>query len=229
MSLLSSVEALWQESAGVAIDFRPGEVTVVVTTGSQWCPPGWSGLVRLGTATAVTVPDVAAAERVRRVASRFGRLDRDALQEDGVTAFLGPARLDYLDRSAFRPVDGVEVEQVDKNDPGVAALLAATGDDAHESGIAGITSPAFVVRVDDEIVSVSGYNLWLRSTAHMCLLSHPDHRGRGWAGAVASAATQHALAARLLPQWRARITPSHRIAGRLGYEPIGYQLSFAAS
>lgn len=40
-----------------------------------------------------------------------------------------------------------------------------------------------------------------------------------------SAATAHALAAGLLPQWRARVPASRRVAVALGFEEVGAQLS----
>ncbi|MYV58866.1 GNAT family N-acetyltransferase, partial [Streptomyces sp. SID4931] len=42
---------------------------------------------------------------------------------------------------------------------------------------------------------------------------------------VAHAATAHALAAGLLPQWRARPPASRRVARALGYREVGRQLS----
>ncbi|PWS40209.1 GNAT family N-acetyltransferase, partial [Streptomyces sp. ZEA17I] len=40
-----------------------------------------------------------------------------------------------------------------------------------------------------------------------------------------SEATAHALAAGLLPQWRARPAASRRVAAALGYRELGAQLS----
>ncbi|NEB68512.1 GNAT family N-acetyltransferase, partial [Streptomyces fulvissimus] len=48
---------------------------------------------------------------------------------------------------------------------------------------------------------------------------------RGLARQVASEATAHALAAGLLPQWRARPAASRRVAAALGYRELGAQLS----
>ncbi|WP_331770484.1 hypothetical protein [Embleya sp. NBC_00888] len=42
---------------------------------------------------------------------------------------------------------------------------------------------------------------------------------------VASAAVRHALAAGLLPQWRARPEPSKRVALALGFRDVGFQVS----
>ncbi|MFD3663840.1 hypothetical protein ACFWVF_25200 [Streptomyces sp. NPDC058659] len=42
---------------------------------------------------------------------------------------------------------------------------------------------------------------------------------------MASAAVAHAIAAGLLPQWRARPHSSRRVAAALGFEELGAQLS----
>jgi len=50
-------------------------------------------------------------------------------------------------------------------------------------------------------------------------------RGRGLARATGSATVAHALAAGLLPQWRARRPASRRVAAALGFAEMGAQLS----
>jgi hypothetical protein len=54
---------------------------------------------------------------------------------------------------------------------------------------------------------------------------HPSVRGRGPATHLATAATTDALTAGTLPQWRARVGPSQRIAAPLGYRVLGEQVS----
>ena len=49
---------------------------------------------------------------------------------------------------------------------------------------------------------------------------------RGLARVTGSATTTHALAAGLLPQWRARVPASRRVAIALGFRELGVQLSF---
>lgn len=219
---LTGATALWKELAAVPVDFQSGRVTLAVSHGSRWCPRGWVGVVRLGDATAVTVGDEDAAERVRQL-----ELDVDSLKRHGVTRLLGPARLDYLNRSDFSPVHHESAVETSASDaPDLAALITDAGDDAAESGVDDIDSPAFVLRLDGRIVAAAGYARWPTSVAHLSVLSHPAYRGRGLAAPVASAATDHALNAGLLPQWRARIAPSQRVATRLGFDAVGEQLSF---
>jgi GNAT superfamily N-acetyltransferase len=140
---------------------------------------------------------------------------------------LGPATLAHLDRADFRPVPtSVAVEEVPVGDSGLAALLTRSGDeDAAESGLDDISSPACVVRDGDSVVAAAGYRAWPQSVAHLSVLVAPDRRGHGLARAVASAAVARALDGGLLPQWRARPHPSRRVALALGFRELGAQLS----
>ncbi|WP_091291657.1 GNAT family N-acetyltransferase [Micromonospora halophytica] len=75
----------------------------------------------------------------------------------------------------------------------------------------------FVIRDGGRVVAAAGYRRWPSSVAHLGVLTSSDCRGRGLAGAVASAAVAEALRNELLPQWRARPEPSRRLARRLGF------------
>jgi RimJ/RimL family protein N-acetyltransferase len=75
------------------------------------------------------------------------------------------------------------------------------------------------------VVAAAGYDRWPAGTAHLCVLTHLDHRGHGHATRVAAVATADALAAGLLPQWRARVPASLRVADKLGYRVLGVQRS----
>lgn len=97
-------------------------------------------------------------------------------------------------------------------------------DDADESGIPGLERAA-VIRDKGRIVAAAGWAPWPARTAHLCVLSAPAARGRGLATRVAAAASADALAAGMLPQWRARIGTSQRVATKLGYRVLGEQLS----
>jgi RimJ/RimL family protein N-acetyltransferase len=88
-----------------------------------------------------------------------------------------------------------------------------------------ITSSAFVVRAGTGVVAAAGYRAWPASTAHLSVLTAVEHRGRGLARVVATSAVREALAADLLPQWRARPEASRRAARALGFDELGSQLS----
>lgn len=232
-ALLLVARGLWEELAGVPVSFAPtGGVSVVVSAESGLCPAGWVGVVALGGSVLVTVPDRSAAALVRDAPAGLWTeavvdeaLVREALPVAGT---LGPAALSYVSPEGFRPVraGALAVEQLPAGQPELRRLEAAAGDaDAGEVGLSGITSPVFVVRERGEVVAAAGYEAWPARTAHLSVLTAPAARGRGLARVTGSAAVAHALAAGLLPQWRARPPASRRVAAALGFTELGSQLS----
>ncbi|MGW7007769.1 GNAT family N-acetyltransferase [Streptomyces sp. NPDC054933] len=230
--LLVRARELWVELAGTPVEFCPwGGVQVVVAPGARLCPPSWTGVVQIGDAAIVTAPSVRAAGMMDDAARKMSHeelVDIARLRAVlPVLDVLGPASLFYLGRDRFLPAhEGTGVEQLPIGDGGQAALLAlAREEEAGESGLADISSPAFLLRRGDEVVAAAGYQSWPRSVAHLSVLVAPHCRGRHLARTVASAAVAHALDAGLLPQWRARPYPSQRVAVALGFQELGAQLS----
>lgn len=232
--LVSRARALWQELAAApgAAFGTPGRPEVLVSPDSAVAPPSWVGVVAVGDAALITAPTGRAAESVR---SALTGLTTAALTDPATVArllpvadTLGPAALGYLAPEALRPA-GRTAAPTTRLSPGHAALRALLAEagpsDAGESGLADVTSPVFVVRRGTEVLAAAGYEHWPRDTAHLCVLTAPDARGRGFARQAAHAATAHALAAGLLPQWRARPPASRRVARALGYREVGRQLS----
>ncbi|AXK36118.1 GNAT family N-acetyltransferase [Streptomyces armeniacus] len=232
--LMTRARGLWEQLAAVPVSFPPdGGAVFAASPDSRLCPPGWAGVVRLGDAALVTAPDEAQARTLRRA---LGDARAEALVRPDelrarvpvpVTDVLGPATLAYLAGHGFRPAEGGG--SVARTQPGAAVLRALTEaagpEDADESALDEIDSPAFVLREGGAVVAAAGYRTWPASTAHLCVLTDPRRRGRGLARQVASAATAHALDAGLLPQWRARPEPSRRVAAALGFRELGGQLS----
>lgn len=223
-----------------------GGVAVAVAPDSLLCPPGWVGVVELEGSALVTAPDDATAERVRVLTGLppGSRTDTGVVRAHlRVADVLGPARLAYLDAASLTTVelrtappradrtqdarpDLRDVVTLDPHSEGLRALLnRVEADDADESGVAELTSPAFVLHRGGAVVAAAGFRAWPGDVAHLSVLSAPDVRGLGYGRLVARAATTAALDAGLLPQWRARVEPSQRIARSLGYRDLGSQLS----
>ena len=217
MSLLDDARQLWTTLAGATVTFEGGALHVVVSPGSLLCPPGWVGVVSLGGAAIATAPDERQADRLRQTWTDF-----DAFV-NAVTAVdvLGPATLAYLSADGFRPVG----RAVDTGGDLGALFEAAGAADVDESGLADITSAAFTVSDGGVVVAAAGYRDWLGRVAHVNVLAAPAFRGRGLASAVASAAVADALGHGLLPQWRARVEVSRRVARTLGFVELGAQVS----
>ncbi|MFF4362089.1 GNAT family N-acetyltransferase [Streptomyces sp. NPDC001604] len=231
--LLAGARRSWEELAGVPVPFPPcGGVNVAVSPESGMCPAGWVGVVALGGSAIVTAPSDSAAAIVRDALRELpvqAVVDADSVRAVlPVSRVLGPAVLAYLSPERFRPVPPVasEVEQLPAGNRELRLLEEVAGpEDAGEAGLDEITSPAFVVREGGQVVAAAGYRTWLGGTAHISVLTAPRARGRGLARAAGSATVAHALAAGLLPQWRARRTASRRVAAALGFAELGAQLS----
>ncbi|GAA2362801.1 GNAT family N-acetyltransferase [Dactylosporangium salmoneum] len=229
-SLLERARRLWADLAGTPVAFTESAIEVVTSPQSLLCPPGWVGIVALGRAAIATAPDNATAEIVRHALSDLPAttvVDPAAVRGRlPVAETLGPATLAYCDAAGFRPAQSGAVEAIPADHPDMAALLARVpAEDAGESGLADITSPAFVVRTGPDVIAAAGYHAWPRRTAHLSVLTAPAARGRELGRIVAAAAVTHALNAGLLPQWRARPEASRRVAQALGFHELGSQLS----
>jgi hypothetical protein len=232
--LLVRAQGLWQELASVPVSFgAAGDVGVVVSPGSRICPPGWAGVVLLGGAALVTAPTKESADRLREAAAELSAdelTDPEALGKVlQLGEVLGPVALAYVAADGFRAstLTDPRVEELRDGQLDLQRLEQAAGAaDADEASIDEITSPAFVVRVNGEVVAAAGYRAWPSRTAHVSVLTAPAWRGRGLAGATGSAAVRHALAQDLLPQWRARVPASRKAAIGLGFTELGSQLRF---
>ncbi|ONK09922.1 GNAT family N-acetyltransferase [Streptomyces sp. MP131-18] len=235
--LLSAARALWTGWAGVPVSFGPvGGLNVVVSPESGMCPPGWVGVVALGGSAIATAPDGRTAVLVRDGLAPLppeAVVDADVVRQVlPVAGLLGPAALAYVSPVHFRPAEaGVPtVERLPGGHADLRDLAASVGEEeAGEAGLDGITSPAFAVREGGQVVAAAGYQLWPGLAAHVSVLTGREWRGRGLARLTGSAAVAHALAAGLLPQWRARVPASRRVAAALGFQELGAQLSIGIS
>lgn len=205
---------------------------VVVRPNSGLCPPGWIGLLGLAGTITACVPT---AELVRVVGAALAGLSpAQATTPEVVLARLppvsdvmGPAALFYPSGPMIEVAeDSVEEATSDE----LAPLLASVPpEERDESGVAEITSSAFVVRTGDgQVVAACGYRHWPRDVAHISVLTHPNFRRNGHGVAVAAAAIVRASSEGLLPQWRARPLASRTLAQKLGLVHLGTQLSLQA-
>lgn len=251
-SLVAAARRLWAGLAG-GQRFEDG-VTVDVAPQSQLCPDGFVGVVSIGAGVLATVPVPELAAPVRAAlesvpvheattVAGFEAAFSPAFDAAVNPAFevgdrLGPAALAYTDAERFRPAqprDGWRVESVDAGAPSLSGFLAgfpaesvtdSWAEEVDESGLAHVTSPVSVLMDQDgAVIAASGWRTWPGNAAHLGVLTSPRARGQGAGRAAASAAVTNALAAGLLPQWRARVPASRRVATALGFAELGAQLS----
>jgi RimJ/RimL family protein N-acetyltransferase len=234
MAAAARARVLWETMAGTPVEFA-AVVKAATPAESHLNPPGWTGIVVIDGAAIAVAPDPGAAREVQRA---LDGLPAASLTDAGllsvrlrISQVLGPASLAYLDPADFCPQDGSDrTEALDPDDPDLEEFLAAEDPaEVDESGMRGISSAAFAVRESRQIVAVAGYSTWPCHTAHLCVLTGASARGRGLARIAASAAAGHALSEGMLPQWRARVEPSKRVARALGFRELGSQLSIYVS
>jgi len=222
--LLDRARAAWCGYARTTLEFPATGFAVAVSESSVLCPPGWVGIVELGGAGIATVPLAQLAEPVTNALAAHGFdgvADRLPVRDT-----LGPATLAFLAPGDFTaPAPGTPVERLPDGDAGLLELFAGTDpEELDESGVAGLPE-LWALRSGDRVVAVAGYARWPSEVAHLCVLTANGYRGRGFATAVSAGAVSGALAAGLLPQWRARPVESRRVARALGFRELGRQLS----
>ena len=108
-------------------------------------------------------------------------------------------------------------------------------DDVLEAGLAQSEHPFVLVDTggedpDDPTVvplAGAGYDIWAGILAHIAVITAPEERRKGYARRIAAVAVEEAMAAGLVPQWRARTdnTASQRTARRAGFAYAGTQTS----
>ena len=146
---------------------------------------------------------------------------------------LGEAQLYFCDElpviegpEAVVSTDGSEVRDLEQLCP---------PDDVGEAGL-GALGHTFVLLEEDTASSTpraplagAGYEIWEGILAHLAVLTPPERRRQGHAQRIAAVAVEEAMAAGLVPQWRARTdnTASQRTARRAGFAFAGTQTSVA--
>ncbi len=157
-----------------------------------------------------------------------------ALTRDHGGRALGEAQLYFCD--ALPQFDGPPAVVTSE-----AALVRALErrcppDDVAEADLGGVEYPFVLVDGSAEAADVqptplagAGYDIWEGILAHIAVITPPEERRKGYAGRVAAVAVEEAMAAGLVPQWRARTdnTASQRTARRAGFLYAGTQTSVA--
>lgn len=107
-------------------------------------------------------------------------------------------------------------------------------DDVAEADLSGVQHPFVLLEDGDDPeteqltpLAGAGYDIWVGILAHISVLTPPEERRKGYAQLIATVAVEEAMAAGLVPQWRARTdnTASQRTARRAGFAFAGTQTS----
>jgi len=188
---------------------------------------GVVSVVRLGATTWAIAPEELVDDLTRRTPDEL--LDvRQLARVVGERALPhGAAHLAYADAASLTGVAaGDVVVGLGPDDPRLRALEAVVApDEWMESGIDAQLAGRHAVVENDVVLAVAGFKNWDDILGHVCVLTHPEHRGRGHARAVGQAASAAAIDRELVAQWRSEVSnvASAAIAERLGFERLGHQ------
>ena len=102
-------------------------------------------------------------------------------------------------------------------------------DDVTEVGLARMTQRFVLLDDRDAPTAGAGYDEWQGILGHLGVLTPPALRQEGHGTLVAALATNDALDAGLVAQWRSRPSnlPSVAMGRRLGFETVGSQTTVA--
>jgi GNAT superfamily N-acetyltransferase len=146
-----------------------------------------------------------------------------------VERIMGPAFIGYADWTTFRAVEPNVACLLGARDyQQVATLCAAC--DAIEWELGGNVlgpNPAAGVYVGRELVALAGYQVWGGELAHIAIITHPQQRGHGYAGAAVSKLTEIVRAQGLVPQYQTFDSnrPSIQVVQTLGFVRYGTSMA----
>lgn len=234
---LHVVDEYWAGFFGVPREqLRPAEPLLVVHAAGLDDYVGMYAQSFGGAAPVVSLPAVlmerfgGAAARVAADGladdGRWGRVFGDALQR-----VVGPAQILCADAGTLRAAPGdAPVPLLDPADgPALERLRRAVDATEWEHGgsIEVGAHPVAGVFADGELVTVAGYDVWGGRIAHLGVVTHPAHRGRGLGASAVQRVARAALDAGLVPQYRALASnvASLRIAAGRGFVPYAVSLA----
>jgi len=221
---LEKVDAYWAAYFGCTVADLNGKDTKVFTHAALGTFDGALVFRRKDAcivSVPATTPDIERSKlRAAKPAEVFnpGFLARTfVISADKVT---GPAWVGFADRG-FKPVKSDARLLTSKDEAAMLDLAEGCGETAwKQSKIAADRQTNFGLFAGGKLVAASGYLNLGGLLAYIGVITHPEHRGKGYAHMVASASMSHALENHLTPMWRTLDAhPSAvKLAGTLGFE-----------
>lgn len=222
---IRKIEAHWRAELGCDLDALPRGVTVIVHGAALAAYSGAYAMMREDRCL-ISAP-VWIVDRARDALS--GRAAADVFDARAIAApfgaaverVVGPAWIGYADSGDVRAADARGARLLTpSDDPALRALAAAAGKTAWEhSGIDFGRAPIFGLFVHGVLAAACSYERRGEHVLHVGVVTHPGYRGRGYARAVASAATAYGLATGRVMQWQTLVAnaPSLAVGRSLGY------------
>jgi RimJ/RimL family protein N-acetyltransferase len=148
---------------------------------------------------------------------------------DRVDQIIGPAFIGYADRATFQAIEPNVACLLGARDHQQVATLRAACDAAEweHGGSALGPNPIAGVYAGRQLVALAGYQVWGGDLAHIAVVTHPKHRGQGYACAAVSKLTETVLAHDLVPQYQTLDSnrPSLHVAQKLGFVRYGTSMA----
>jgi GNAT superfamily N-acetyltransferase len=134
------------------------------------------------------------------------------------TLVLGPAYVGYT--TDIRGDDALARSLSEEDAASVESLRLACGEEEWGHGGSSLDVPCSGVFCDGQLAALAGYETWGGTIAHLCIVTHPGFRGRGFGKSAVAHLARRALADGLLAQYRTldANAPSIRIAEALGFQ-----------
>jgi RimJ/RimL family protein N-acetyltransferase len=228
----SIVESYWTSRLGVARSvLRSGGVHVVAADSDS--NDAMSLLLDETCIVAVPFEEVEAARRTLIGLDAQAAFTTGALRTlVGTDALIqGPSCHNYVSERTFRGFVYDAALPVDGNDDSLLAFLesndladwAESGFPLEPSSAEAGTTRFWVLREREQIVAAGNMTEWRGLPADVGVLTHPAHRGRGFAGRLVGAMVSAMLLTVDVVRYRA-LTSNHAslaVAQRLGFEQFG--------
>jgi len=222
---LGKVDAYWASYFGCTLADLKGKATQVFTHAALGSYDGALAF-RRGEACIISVPESSPEiERAKlRAATPAQAFNAQFLAKvfvinpDHVT---GPAWVGVADRGSVKPSKSAARLLTGADEAAMRELAEGCGETAwKQSKIAVDRQTNFGLFVGPKLVAASGYLNMGGLLAYIGVISHPDHRGKGYAKAVAAQCMTHALDKGLFPMWRTLQAneTAVKLAGAMGFE-----------
>ncbi|HYE99711.1 MAG TPA: GNAT family N-acetyltransferase [Planctomycetota bacterium] len=189
---------------------------------------GYDGVLvfRHGETCVVSVPEMTPEierERLRK-ATPEQAFDPDFLSRNFVVwkdRVSPPAWVGILDPARYKAVATTARLLSRDDEKAVRGLAEGCGEIAwKQSKLTLDREPNFGLFLGDDLVAASGYLAMGQTIAYIGVVTHPQHRGKGYARQVVTASVKHAFERNLIPMWR---TPQANEAAVALAKAIGFE------
>lgn len=229
----SLLEKYWLDQLGCGPDdLEEGKVKVF----SHGALAGYSGAIALkkNNSCIISAPQPLVSVLSKKVAnmdcqSVFNPTSLEKLFEGSVERTIGPAWQGEVDTKTFISCHGADSRELAKDDwPDFEHFLRGCAvSDVDFSALESGRMPTVGVFIDEEIVAAASYNISEGIIAAIGILTHPAHRGNGYAKRAVSHITRIALDKNLGIQYQTLISNTHSVflAKELGFTDFAETIS----